>query len=86
LIYLATHNNERRNCIIELDVMPGGVYQEPKKDSNGNYIITSGMEAIYVIIHEIAWNEAGSWVFNINGIEYSMDNIMFNAKLSMIMD
>lgn len=86
LIYLATHNNERRNCIIELDVIPGGVYQEPKKDSNGNYIITSGMEAIYVIIHEVAWNEAGSWVFNINGIEYSMDNIMFNAKLSMIMD
>lgn len=86
LIYLATNNNERRNCVVELDVMPGGVYQEPKKDANGNYIITSGMEAIYVIIHEVAWNEAGSWVFNINGVEYSMDNIMFDAKLSMIMD
>lgn len=86
LIYLATHNNERRNCKVVLDIQPSGIYREPSKDASGNYIITSGMEAIYVIIHELAWNEAGSWVFDINGIEYSKDNIMFNAKLSMIID
>lgn len=74
LKYVAQHNNERRNCTVVLDVMPSGVYQEPKKDSNGNYNITSGMEAIYVITHEHAWNEAGPWVFNICGNIYQYEN------------
>lgn len=71
LIYIANNNNERRNCRVVLDTQPSGVYQEPIKDSNGNYQITSGMEAIYVITHESAWNESGAWKFIINGIEYA---------------
>lgn len=74
LIYIAQHNNQRRNCTVTLDMIPSGVYQEPSKDSNGNYIIATGMEAIYVITHEDAWNEAGPWVFNICGTTYQYEN------------
>ncbi len=74
LKYIAQHNNQRRNCTVVLDTVPSGKYQEPKKDSNGNYIINSGMEAIYVITHEVAWNEAGPWVFNICGTIYQYEN------------
>lgn len=73
LIYIATHNNERRNCHVILDTVPSGIYQEPSKDDYGNYVITTGMEAIYVITHEVAWNEAGPWVFDINGNIYSAE-------------
>lgn len=74
LIYIAKHNNQRRNCTVTLDTIPSGVYQEPKKDSNGNYVIETGMEAIYVITHEDAWNEAGPWVFNICGQTFQYEN------------
>lgn len=86
LIYLATHNNQRRNCKVVLDVRPSGTYGEPPKDAHGNYIITTGMQAIYVILHEPAWNESGAWIFDINGIEYSADNLVFNYTLSLIME
>lgn len=74
LIYVAQHNNQRRNCTVIIDTLPSGEYQEPVKDENGNYVITSGMEAIYVITHEDAWNEAGAWVFNISGNIYQYEN------------
>ena len=74
LIYVAKNTNQRRNCYVTLDIEPSGVYQEPKKDANGNYVIRTGMEAIYVITHEVAWNEAGSWVFNIKGKIYKYEN------------
>ena len=74
LIYIAKHNNQRRNCKVILDIQPSGTYKEPPKDSNGNYVITTGMEAIYVITHETAWNEAGSWSFDINGTIYQYEN------------
>lgn len=74
LIYIAKHNNQRRDCKVILDIQPSGTYKEPLKDSNGNYVITTGMEAIYVITHETAWNEAGSWSFDINGTIYQYEN------------
>ena len=74
LIYVAKHNNERRNCKVILDTVPSGTYQKPKKDLNGRYVINSGMEAIYVITHEEAWNEAGPWVFDICGKIYKYEN------------
>lgn len=74
LIYVAQHNNQRRNCTVIIDTLPSGEYREPVKDENGNYVITSGMEAIYVITHEDAWNEAGAWVFNISGNIYQYEN------------
>lgn len=74
LIYVAKNSNERRNCKVTLDEQPDGEYKEPSKDSNGNYVIETGMEAIYVITHEDAWNEAGAWVFDINGTIYQYEN------------
>lgn len=74
LIYVAKNNNERRNCKVTLDEQPSGEYKEPNKDNNGNYVIETGMEAIYVITHEDAWNEAGAWVFDINGTIYQYEN------------
>lgn len=70
LIYVAKNNNERRNCKVTMDVQPSGEYQEPAKDDNGNYVIVTGMEAVYVITHEEAWNEAGAWEFEICGESY----------------
>ena len=74
LKYVANNINQRMYCTVVLDTLPSGVYREPSKDTNGNYIITSGMEAIYVITHEDAWNEAGPWVFNICGTIYQYEN------------
>jgi len=74
LIYVAQHNNERRYCKVVMDVQPSGEYQEPSKDDNGNYEITTGMEAVYVITHENAWNEAGAWEFDICGESYKYEN------------
>lgn len=74
LIYIAQHNNQRRSCKVVLDHRPFGLYQEPSKDRNGNYIINTGMEAIYVITHEDAWNESGAWEFDINGTVYKYKN------------
>ena len=74
LKYLAKHNNQRRNCNVVIDTQPSGEYKEPDKDENGSYLITSGMEAIYVITHEAAWNESGPWIFNINGTIYQYNN------------
>lgn len=69
-IHLATHHQERRNCHVITDVAPSGVYQEPKRDSNQKYQITTGMEAIYVITHEPEWNKPAPWVFDIQGKIY----------------
>lgn len=66
LIGLVKHYGQRRNCHIKFGTSPTGVYQEPNRDTNGNYILTSGMEAMWVILHEPAWNEAGHWQFSIN--------------------
>ena len=66
---------KRRNCKVILDTQPSGTYKEPLKDSNGNYVITTGMEAIYVITHETAWNEAVHGALIINGTNLSIMKI-----------
>lgn len=71
LIHLVKQYHERRNCSIVLTTEPSGTFQEPKRDSDNNYIITSGMEAIWVLTHEIAWNEYGSWEFIIKDRLYT---------------
>jgi hypothetical protein len=52
---------------------PSGTYREPAKDANGRYVIGSGMEAIWVLTHEEAWNEGSPWEFIINGIIYKYE-------------
>ena len=71
LISLVENYNERRNCFITLTHKPSGEYKEPFRDENNRYILSSGMEAIYVLLHEPAWNEGGGWKFIINDQTYT---------------
>ena len=71
LIGLVKRHNERRACTIILDQKPSGEYKEPPRDANNVYDITTGMEAIYVIVNEPAWNEGGNWKFVINEQTYT---------------
>ena len=72
-IELVKQHGDRRNCHISLTISPTGVYGEPPKDTNGNYILASGMEAIWVILHGPTWNEGGNWQFIINGKTYTYE-------------
>ena len=73
LIAMVERYGNRRNCEVTLTAVPTGVYQEPARNTDiGKYIITSGMEAIWVITHEESWNEGGKWKFIINDKEYSV--------------
>ena len=38
-----------------------------------SYRIASGMEAVWVILHEEAWNEGGAWKFIIDDITYTVE-------------
>lgn len=74
LIALVRHYEERRNCNIILTMQPSGSYEEPGRDENGRYIITSGMEAVWIITHEEAWNSAGFWKFQIKDQIYTTES------------
>ena len=56
-----------------MDIAPSGEYQEPPRDEHGNYVITTGMQAVYVITHEPDWNIAGAWTFKINNSVYKYE-------------
>ncbi|WP_289764450.1 hypothetical protein [uncultured Duncaniella sp.] len=74
LINLAEHYGNRRNCTVILSATPTGVYREPERDAeSGRYRIGSGMEAIWVILHEETWNEGGAWKFIINDMTYTVE-------------
>lgn len=70
---LVTQHYGRRNMTVILSAVPTGVYREPGKDHNGNHILASGMEAIWMLTHEPAWNEAGAWTFIINQKTYTYE-------------
>lgn len=73
LIAMVEKYGNRRNCEVRLTAVPTGVYQEPaRNEQTGKYIITSSMEAIWVITHEESWNEGGKWKFIVNDKEYSV--------------
>lgn len=71
LIALVKNYQGRRNAQVILSGMPSGNYEEPTHDEHGNYIIQSGMQAIWVITHEPTWNEAGEWQFSIGDTTYT---------------
>jgi len=72
LIALVKNYGTRRNCHITLSTQPSGIYQEPMRDENLEYVIASGMEAVWVLTHEEAWNEGGPWIFTINNTTYQI--------------
>lgn len=65
LIALVREHYGRRNCEIILTESPSGEYREPARDENLNYIVSTGMEAVWLLTHEPAWNEGGAWVIRI---------------------
>ena len=71
LIGLVKQHYGRRNCTVTMTEVPSGEYKEPQRDENLNYIVSSGMEAIWVLTHEPTWNEAGAWKFIINDTIYT---------------
>ncbi len=73
LIGLVRHYYDRRSCHVYLTTLPSGAYREPQRDENLNYILTTGMEAVWVLTHEAAWNEAGNWKFIINDLTYTFE-------------
>lgn len=70
---LVTRHDNRRSCQMTFQCQPSGTYREPAKDANGRYVIGSGMEAIWVLTHEEAWNEGSPWEFIINGLIYKYE-------------
>lgn len=73
LIGLVERHDNRRSCKVVMTVEPSGEYREPRKDSNNRYLLTSGMEAVWVLTHEEAWNEGGVWEFIINETIYKYE-------------
>jgi hypothetical protein len=63
---LVKQHDNRRSCRVVLECEPSGECREPAKDANGRYVAGSGMEAIWVLTHEPAWNEGAPWEFVIN--------------------
>lgn len=74
LTTLVERYGSRRNCTVILSTSPSGIYREPVRDAEtGRYRIASGMEAVWVVLHEEAWNEGGPWKFIINDITYTVE-------------
>lgn len=71
LIALVREHYGRRSCGVMLSEHPSGEYREPPRNENNGYIITSGMEAVWLLTHEPSWNEAGAWRFDICGEIYT---------------
>lgn len=71
LIGLVKEYGNRRNCHILLTSQPSGLFREPFRDEAGNYILSTGMEAVWVLTHEPSWNEAGFWKIQINNNLYT---------------
>ena len=70
LIDLVKHHYGRRNARLILSLQPSGEYQEPLRDENLDYNITTGMEAVWLLLNEPSWNEGGLWQFDIDGTIY----------------
>lgn len=70
---LVTRHYGRRNMTVWLSAVPTGIYREPGKDDNGNYLPSSGMEAVWMLTHEATWNEGGTWTFIINENTYTYE-------------
>jgi hypothetical protein len=71
LIALVHEHYGRHACEVILTETPSGEYREPERDGELNYVITSGMEAVWLLVNESAWNEAGQWRFDICGTIYT---------------
>lgn len=75
LIALVEEHYGRRACKVLLPGMPSGEYREPARDEELNYLLTSGMEAVWLLTHEEAWNEGGAWCFAVDEAQYEYEPV-----------
>lgn len=73
LISLVRKHYGRRSCEVVLTAHPSGAYREPVRNAALEYVVTSGMEAIWLLTHEPSWNEGGAWRFDISGSIYTYE-------------
>jgi len=71
LVALVKEHYGRRAYEVILTETPSGEYREPERDGDRNYVITSGMEAVWLLTNDPAWNESGAWRFDIRGTIYT---------------
>lgn len=75
LYEIVNRYGNRRNCTVTLTVAPSGIYREPDRDPESTrYLPVSGMECIWVILHEESWNEGGPWKFIIEDKIYTVES------------
>lgn len=71
LIALVREHYGRRSCEVTLTQTPSGEYREPQRDDELRYVLKTGMEAVWLLTNEPAWNEGGLWKFDVNGTIYT---------------
>ena len=71
---LVANYGSRRGCTITIKQQLSGTYKEPVRDSNSKYVISSAMEAVWVLVNEPTWQEAGYWKIIINNQTYTTEN------------
>jgi hypothetical protein len=74
---LVKYHYGRRSCTVILTEHPSGEYKEPGRDGNGKYILSCGMEAVWLLCNEPSWNEAGFWKFIIGETVYTSEILNF---------
>lgn len=75
LYEIVNRYGNRRNCTVSFPVTPSGIYREPDRDpESARYLPVSGMECIWVILHEESWNEGGPWKFIIEDKIYTVES------------
>ena len=75
LYEIVNRYGNRRNCTVTFPVTPSGIYREPDRDpESARYLPVSGMECIWVILHEESWNEGGPWKFIIEDKIYTVES------------
>lgn len=73
LLQLVRNYGTRRSARLLLPSAPGGLYREPARDAQGAYAPLCGMEALWVLTHEEAWNQAGAWKVIIDDKTYTYE-------------
>lgn len=74
LFEIVNRYGNRRNCTVTFPVTPSGIYREPDRDpETARYLPASGMECIWIILHEESWNEGGPWKFIIEDQIYTVE-------------
>lgn len=70
---LVANYGSRRGCTVTIKPQLTGTYKEPVRDSNSKYVISSAMEAVWVLVNEPTWQEAGYWKIIINNQTYTTE-------------